>query len=99
VVSGGELCGVIDFGDMCAGDPATDLSAAWLLLPAGSAARFFDAYADADDATIQRARGWAALRALSLIGIGQAGDRGRPGGKPTWKPAGWSALNRVLAPQ
>jgi len=99
LVSGGGLCGVIDFGDMCAGDPATDLSAAWLLLPAGSAARFFDAYADADDATIQRARGWAALRALSLIGIGQAGDRGRPGGKPTWKPAGWSALNRVLAPQ
>ena len=97
VVSGGALSGVIDFGDMCAGDPAADLSAAWLVLPAGSASRFFDAYGDADDATIQRARGWAALRALVLIGIGQAGERGRPGGKPTWKPAGWAALNRVLA--
>ena len=98
VVAGGALCGVIDFGDMCAGDPATDLSAAWLVLPAGSASRFFDAYADADDGAFQRARGWAALRALTLIAIGRAGDRGRPGGKPTWKPAGWAALNRVLAP-
>jgi aminoglycoside phosphotransferase (APT) family kinase protein len=98
VVSGGSLCGVIDFGELCAGDPATDLSAAWLVLPAGSASRFFDAYGGADDATIRRARGWAALRALGLIGIGQAGERGRPGGKPTWKPAGRAALSRVLAP-
>jgi len=42
VVTDGTLSGVIDFGEMCAGDPATDLSAAWLLLPAGTAARFFD---------------------------------------------------------
>jgi aminoglycoside phosphotransferase (APT) family kinase protein len=40
LVSNGTLCGVIDFGDMCAGDPATDLSAAWLLLPAGAATPF-----------------------------------------------------------
>jgi aminoglycoside phosphotransferase (APT) family kinase protein len=99
VVSGGGLCGVIDFGELCAGDPATDLSAAWVLLPAGCAARFFDAYGEADAATITRARGRAALRALVLIGIGLAGERGRPGGKPTWKPAGWAALNRVLAYQ
>lgn len=97
VVSGGTLCGVVDFGEVCAGDPATDLSAAWLLLPAGAAPRFFDAYASADDATIRRARGWAVLRALGLIGIGQAGERGLPGGKPTWLPAGWAALERVVS--
>ncbi|MEP7025061.1 MAG: aminoglycoside phosphotransferase family protein, partial [Actinomycetota bacterium] len=97
VVSDGTLCGVIDFGELCAGDPATDLSAAWLLLPDGAAGRFFDAYADADDATIRRARGWAVLCALSLIGIGQNGEQGLPGGKPTWLPAGWAALERVLA--
>lgn len=97
VVSNGALCGVVDWGELCAGDPATDLSAAWLLLPEGSASRFFDAYADADDATIARARGWAAMRCLNLIAIGQAGERGRPGGKPTWLPAGWAALKRVLA--
>ncbi|MFI5064677.1 MAG: aminoglycoside phosphotransferase family protein [Streptosporangiales bacterium] len=97
VVSGGTLSGVIDFGDMCAGDPATDLAAAWVLLPAGTAARFFGAYASADDATIQRARGWAVLRALGLIGIGQNWERGLPGGKQTWGPAGWAALERILA--
>ena len=36
VVSDGTLSGVIDFGDMFAGDPAWDLAAAWLLLPAGA---------------------------------------------------------------
>jgi aminoglycoside phosphotransferase (APT) family kinase protein len=97
VVQNGTLAGVIDFGDMCSGDPATDLSAAWLLLPAGAVDRFFDAYARADDATITRARGWAALRALTLISIGRNGRLGRPGGKPTWEPAGYAALTRALA--
>ncbi|PBC51824.1 aminoglycoside phosphotransferase [Rhodococcus sp. ACPA1] len=96
VVRDGMLAGVIDFGEMCAGDPATDLSAAWILLPAGAASRFFDAYGRADDATITRARGWAVLRALGLIGIGWNGRLGLPGGKPTWEPAGFATLERVL---
>lgn len=97
VVRDGMLAGVIDFGEMCAGDPATDLSAAWILLPAGAAGRFFDAYGQADEATITRARGWAVLRALGMIAIGQNGRLGRPGGKPTWEPAGYATLERVLA--
>ncbi|MWA15503.1 aminoglycoside phosphotransferase family protein [Streptomyces sp. BA2] len=97
VVSGGTLSGVLDFGELCAGDPATDLSAAWLLLPAGAAARFFDAYARADEATVRRARGWAVLRAIGLIHIGRAGERGLPGGKRTWGTAGRATLDRVMA--
>jgi aminoglycoside phosphotransferase (APT) family kinase protein len=97
VVRDGTLAGVIDFGELCAGDPATDLSAAWILLPAGTASRFFDAYADADEATIARARGWAVLRALHLLSIGRNGRLGLPGGKPTWEPAGRAALERALA--
>lgn len=97
VVRDGTLAGVIDFGDMCAGDPATDLSAAWILLPAGTASRFFGTYGDADDATIARARGWAVLRALHLISIGRNGRLGLPGGKPTWEPAGRAALARAMA--
>ncbi|MFD9664832.1 aminoglycoside phosphotransferase family protein [Rhodococcus sp. NPDC059968] len=96
VVSDGTLSGVIDFGDMFAGDPAWDLAAAWLLLPAGTASRFFDAYAQADEATIRRARGLAALKSLFLIHMGQNGERGLPGGKLTWGPAGRAALDRVL---
>lgn len=97
VVRDGMLAGVIDFGEMCAGDPAADLSAAWILLPAGAASRFFDSYERADEATIIRARGWAVLRALDLIEIGQKGRLGLPGGKPTWEPAGYATLERVLA--
>ncbi|HXW46405.1 MAG TPA: aminoglycoside phosphotransferase family protein [Streptosporangiaceae bacterium] len=97
VVKNGTLSGVIDFGEMCAGDPATDLSAAWILLPAGTASRFFDSYEGADQATIARARGWAVLRALVLISIGRNGRLGLPGGKPTWEPAGRAALERALA--
>lgn len=97
VVTAGTLAGVIDFGDMCAGDPATDLAAAWLLLPDGAAERFFDVYAVADEATITRARGWAVLKARALIAIGDAGERGLPGGKPTWGPAGRRALERLVA--
>ncbi|MGW2965045.1 aminoglycoside phosphotransferase family protein [Streptomyces sp. NPDC001220] len=96
VVADGTLAGVIDFGDMFAGDPAWDLAAAWVLLPAGAAARFFDVYAHADVATIRRARGLAALKSLFLMLMGQNGDRGLPGGKPTWGPAGRAALERVL---
>ncbi|MEU4480576.1 aminoglycoside phosphotransferase family protein [Micromonospora sp. NPDC023966] len=97
VVQDGTLSGVIDFGELCAGDPATDLAAAWVLLPAGTAKRFFDAYERADEATIARARGWAVMRALALISIGRNGRLGLPGGKPTWEPAGYATLERVLA--
>jgi len=97
IVRDGGLAGVIDFGEMCAGDPATDLSAAWILLPTGAAQRFFHAYKLADEATITRARGWAVLRALGLIAIGQSGRLGLPGGKPTWEPAGYATLERLMA--
>jgi aminoglycoside phosphotransferase (APT) family kinase protein len=97
VVADGTLCGVIDFGELCAGDPATDLAAAWVLLPARAAPGFFDAYGIADEATIRRARGWAVLRALVLISIGKMWEQGRPGGKQTWGPAGQAALERVLS--
>lgn len=97
VVRNGTLSGVIDFGELCAGDPATDLSAAWILLPAGAVGRFFDAYERADDATIARARGWAVLRALGLIQVGRNGRLGLPGGKPAWEPAGYATLDRALS--
>lgn len=96
VVSEGTLSGVVDFGDLFAGDPAWDLAAAWVLLPAGTAARFFESYARADEAAIRRARGLAAMKSLFLILMGQNGDQGLPGGKPHWGPAGRAALERVL---
>lgn len=96
VVADGTLAGVVDFGDLSVGDPAADLAAAWVLLPAGAAERFFAAYGETDEATVRRARGLAAMKSLFLMLMGQNGDRGLPGGKPAWGPAGRAALDRVL---
>jgi hypothetical protein len=59
--------------------------------------RFLAAYAGVDEATVRRARGHAALKSLFLMLMGQNGDRGLPGGKPAWGPAGRVALDRVLS--
>jgi aminoglycoside phosphotransferase (APT) family kinase protein len=94
----GDLCGVVDFGDLCAGDPAYDLAGAWRLLPDGAVDRFSQAYAPgADDATRRRARGWAAGTALGGLLVGEAGDHGRPGGKSSWGPPARAALARLVA--
>ncbi|MER7669578.1 aminoglycoside phosphotransferase family protein [Kitasatospora sp. NPDC096128] len=94
----GTLCGVIDFGTLCAGDPAGDLAAAWSLLPDGAADLFHRAYRPTPDpATLRRARGWAVMRALGGIHIGEAGRHGRPGGKATWGPPAHAALRRLAA--
>ncbi|GAA2361448.1 aminoglycoside phosphotransferase family protein [Dactylosporangium salmoneum] len=94
----GDFCGVVDFGDMCAGDPACDLAAGWLLLPDGAIDRFHQAYsAAADAATLRRARGWALIKALACVLIGDAGVRDLPGGKATWGPPAAAALQRLTA--
>nr|WP_221333535.1 phosphotransferase [Nocardia transvalensis] len=94
----GTISGIIDFGDLCIGDPACDLAAAWLLLPEGTADRFHRAYGPtADAATLRRARGHAVVRALVGILVGEAGIHGRPGGKPSWGPPAHAALRRLTA--
>jgi aminoglycoside phosphotransferase (APT) family kinase protein len=71
VIAGGRLRAVVDFGDLCAGDPATDLSVAWMLLPASSRSMFRAAargdLATTDDDTWTRARGWALLLGLVFL--------------------------------
>jgi aminoglycoside phosphotransferase (APT) family kinase protein len=92
----GNFCGVVDFGDMCAGDPACDLAACWMLLPDGAVDRFHESYpAAVDAATLRRARGWALSKALGCLLIGDAGVHGRPDGKPTWGPPADAALRRL----
>jgi len=77
LVHRGIISGVIDFGDITAGDPAADLSVAWMLLPADRRGAFRDAYraasghADGDDLWA-RARGWAL--ALSLACLANSAD-------------------------
>ncbi|MET9462501.1 aminoglycoside phosphotransferase family protein [Streptomyces canus] len=97
LVSDGTISGIVDFGDLCAGDPATDLAAAWKLLPQGAADSFLTTYGMTTEAAVHRAKGWAVLSALDLLSIGRAWERGLPGGQPTWGRAGRRILERVFA--
>jgi aminoglycoside phosphotransferase (APT) family kinase protein len=66
LVRAGRISGVIDWGSMGVGDPACDVMVAWKLH--SSAAR--DAFREAlptDDATWQRARGWALSQAVAAL--------------------------------
>ena len=65
VVDRGELIAVIDWGDICAGDRATDLAGAFMLVP--SEIDTVAHHAGADDAAWQRARGWAANFAVVYL--------------------------------
>ena len=67
LVLDGHLSGVVDFGDMTAGDPATDLSVAWMLLPPHARPALRKACGDIDDNTWARARGWALNLALAFL--------------------------------
>lgn len=58
LVARGRLSAVIDWGSLCAGDPACELMAGWTLFSGESREVFRSALA-ADDATWARARGWA----------------------------------------
>lgn len=94
LTSDGNFCGVIDFGDLCAGDPALDLAAGWVLLPdQSSIERFQEAYPlPPGNATWRRARGWAVWRALGSLRIAAAEP---PGGKPSWGPPALASLHRL----
>jgi aminoglycoside phosphotransferase (APT) family kinase protein len=71
LVSEGRLSAVIDFGDLTAGDPATDLSAFWMLLPSSERQTFFTAAREEFDRldahTLMRARGWALVLGLAHL--------------------------------
>ncbi len=69
LVKDGRLAGVIDWGDMAAGDPACDLASVWMLLPDREARRRAMQAYSASDATWARARGWAALMTVMLLSI------------------------------
>lgn len=71
LVEGGALAGVIDWGDLAAGDRATDLAAIWMLLTTPQARRAaLAAYGGCSPATLARARGWALHLGATLLDTG-----------------------------
>ncbi|MDQ0620532.1 aminoglycoside phosphotransferase family protein [Arthrobacter globiformis] len=68
LVGDGSLAGVIDFGDVGAGDPAVDLAVGWLMFDAGARQRFIGIFGSAVDAdTWTRARGWALVLSTAML--------------------------------
>lgn len=67
LVDGGRISAIIDFGDITAGDPATDLSVAWMMLPAAARPTFRAAVGSVDDDTWSRARAWALSLGLAYV--------------------------------
>ncbi len=83
---------VIDFGDLTAGDPATDLALGWLAFDAAGRGAFRTAYAaerPLDTDTWTRARGWALCLAVALLA--HSDDA------PVLAAVGRHALDQVLA--
>lgn len=85
----GRLTGVVDFGDITGGDPATDLAVAWMLFPDETRAQFLDAYGGPDRPTRERARGWALVFALAFLASSAGHD--------TMGAMGTVTMQRVLA--
>lgn len=68
VAHGHDLRGIIDFGDVTAGDPAYDLAVAWLAFDAQGRQDFVGATGRTyDDHTWRRAHAWAAAIAVALL--------------------------------
>jgi aminoglycoside phosphotransferase (APT) family kinase protein len=91
ITGGGRLAAVVDFGDLTAGDPATDLAAAWLVFD-GAGRRIFrkslEVRRDFDAETWRRARGWALNMATALLA--NSDD------SPLLRQVGGYALGQVL---
>ena len=78
-----RLAAILDFGDLTAGDPATDLAAAWLVFDEAGRASFrhrVERLRPTDFADWARARGWALAMGSAIVdAIGIDGPIGRVG--------------------
>lgn len=89
LAAAGRITGVIDWGDLTAGDPATDLASAWMLFDdASSRDALFESYPGLDEATVARARGWAVFFGVVLLDAGLANS-------PSLAAAGERVLRRL----
>jgi aminoglycoside phosphotransferase (APT) family kinase protein len=90
LLSEGTVVAVLDFGDLCAGDPATDLGGALLLLPANAVEALKVEYGGVDDHLSRRSLAWGALFGLMLLELAQHG-------RPSYEGMARAGLERVLA--
>lgn len=84
------LRGIIDWGDVCAGDPAMDLAIGWMLFREPERARFLDAYGPMEPDQVARARVVAVFLAATLARYGAAE------GSPMLRDESLAALERII---
>jgi aminoglycoside phosphotransferase (APT) family kinase protein len=77
VDAGGGLAGVIDWGDVCRGDPSIDLSLLWSFVPPAGRDAFLAAYGPLSEAQLLRARALAVNLCAILAVYGR--DEGMSG--------------------
>jgi aminoglycoside phosphotransferase (APT) family kinase protein len=71
LIDQGGITGIIDWGDLTAGDKATDLAALWCLFPEKNLRQqAIKVYGEVSPATLARARGWAILFGVVLLDTG-----------------------------
>lgn len=89
LLRGGRLSSVLDFGDLTAGDPATDLAVAWMACSASTRSTFRDAARNADspidEDTWTRAQGWALALGVAYLAQSRGDARLRALGLGTIK--------------
>jgi aminoglycoside phosphotransferase (APT) family kinase protein len=91
LVEDGVFSGIIDWGDIAAGDRATDLAAVWMLFEDPRARRLaFSAYGTVSYATYMRAKGWAIGFGVTLLDAGLEDD-------PRHAAIGEQTLRRIAA--
>jgi aminoglycoside phosphotransferase (APT) family kinase protein len=89
LMKGGKISAVIDWGDMCKGDPATDLAALWMLLPSPKSRALAIEIYRPSPATLLRAKGWAITWGLLLLDTGRVDN-------PEHAQIGQNILRQVL---
>jgi aminoglycoside phosphotransferase (APT) family kinase protein len=89
LVEEGRITGIIDWGDITSGDPATDLASIWMVFAEPHEWQdMLAAYSRPSDATIRRAKGWAVLFGVALLDAGLVDN-------PTNASIGERILNNV----
>ena len=75
LVRDGKIAAVLDWGDLCAGDRASDLASVWMTFANPDArSRMIAACGHVSEGTWRRARGWAVHYGLMLLDTGLADD-------------------------
>ncbi|NND02870.1 MAG: aminoglycoside phosphotransferase family protein [Acidimicrobiia bacterium] len=90
ITKNGRIVSVIDWGDICTGDPATDLASLWILFDPADHHHFWDTYGVIDEDLYTRSLGWAVAFGLMLHDSHHQAD-------PAFAAAGVETIRRAVS--